>query len=191
MSYDLTCVGLSVIGKEAADAVAGLIRDVPNFPVAPVLFRDIQPLLASGEAFAKVIEAMALTCAGSDAFEADTVAGMEARGFLLGAPLALRLGTGFLPLRKGGKVPPPVHRVTYQLEYGSASLEIARAALTPGQRVLLVDDVLATGGTAKAAARLIEEAGGVVAGLLVLLELTELGGRAALDGYRVETLLAT
>jgi adenine phosphoribosyltransferase len=114
---------------------------------------------------------------------------MEARGFLLGAPVAHALGLGFLPLRKAGKLPPPTETVSYDLEYGSASIELRSGTLAPGARVLIIDDVLATGGTAAAAAQLVEQCGGVVAGLVFLLELEALHGRDRLEGHNVDTLL--
>ncbi|MFE4466603.1 adenine phosphoribosyltransferase, partial [Oerskovia sp. NPDC056781] len=114
---------------------------------------------------------------------------LEARGFLIGAPLATRLGVGFLPLRKAGKLPPPTETVTYDLEYGTASIELRTGTLAPGARVLVVDDVLATGGTASAGAELVERCGGVVVGLAFLLELDGLGGRERLAGRQVDTLL--
>ncbi|NOV97952.1 adenine phosphoribosyltransferase [Isoptericola halotolerans] len=187
MTDDISLVALSGLGPDRAAEVRALVRDVPDYPHPPVVFRDITPLLADGGAFGDVIEAFA------DLAEAhggiDVVAGMEARGFLLGAPLATRLGVGFVPLRKAGKLPPPVERVDYELEYGSASIELRTGTLRPGSRVLLVDDVLATGGTARAAATLVERCGAVVAGLAFLLELAGLGGRERLAGRTVDTLL--
>ncbi len=194
---DIVPDALTLLGESRAAEIRGLIRDVPDYPHPPVVFRDITPLLADGDALSDVVEAFAslhladhradggLAVAG----EIDVVAGMEARGFLLGAPLATRLGVGFLPLRKAGKLPPPVDRVDYDLEYGSAAIELRTGTLHPGARVLLIDDVLATGGTARAAAELVERAGGRVVALAFLLELVGLGGRDALTGRTVETLL--
>ncbi|MCK0115541.1 adenine phosphoribosyltransferase [Isoptericola sp. CG 20/1183] len=187
MTDDISLVALAGLGPARAAEVRALIHDVPDYPHPPVVFRDITPLLADGPALADVIEAFAAVVASHDGV--DVVAGMEARGFLLGAPLATRLGVGFLPLRKAGKLPPPVERVDYELEYGSASIELRSGTLRPGARVLLVDDVLATGGTARAAAALVERCGGVVAGLAFLLELAGLGGRDRLAGRTVDTLL--
>lgn len=187
MSDDISLVALAGLGPARAAQVRALIHDVPDYPHPPVVFRDITPLLADGEALADVIEAFA-EIVGSHG-GVDVVAGMEARGFLLGAPLATHLGVGFLPLRKAGKLPPPVERVDYELEYGAASIELRSGTLRPGARVLLVDDVLATGGTARAAAALVERCGGVVAGLAFLLELAGLGGRDKLVGRTVDTLL--
>lgn len=186
MTDDISVAALSGLGPERAAQVRSLIYDVPDFPLPGIMFRDITPLLADGPALMDVVEAFAGL---PSAAGIDVVAGMEARGFLLGAPLATRLGVGFLPLRKAGKLPPPTERVEYDLEYGSASIELRAGTLAPGARVLLVDDVLATGGTAAAAARLVEQCGGVVAGLAFLLELTALGGRRRLGAHGVETLL--
>jgi adenine phosphoribosyltransferase len=154
------------------------IVDVPDWPEPGVVFKDISPLLADPEAFASVVEALADDWSG----RVDVVAGVEARGFVLGAPLALRLGAGFVPVRKAGKLPRAVHASTYDLEYGRATLEVHQDAFAPGARVLVVDDVLATGGTAAAALALVAAAGGVPVGLSVLLELTFLAGREAVAG---------
>jgi adenine phosphoribosyltransferase len=178
-------VGLTGLGDERAAEVLGLIRDVPDYPQPGVTFRDITGLLADGRALGDVVDSLAAFAAGG----VDLVAGLEARGFLLGAPLATRLGVGFLPLRKAGKLPPPTQTVTYDLEYGTASIELRTGTLAPGARVLVVDDVLATGGTASAGAELVERCGGVVVGLAFLLELDGLGGRERLAGRQVDTLL--
>jgi adenine phosphoribosyltransferase len=154
------------------------IVDVPDWPEPGVLFKDISPLLADPVAFQGVIDALATSWAG----QVDVVAGVEARGFVLGAPLALRLGVGFVPVRKAGKLPRAVFASSYDLEYGQATLEVHQDSFVPGARVLVVDDVLATGGTAAAALSLVSVAGGVVAGLAVLLELTFLAGREAVAG---------
>lgn len=153
-----------------------LIRDVDDYPSAGIVFKDITPLLAEGGAFAAVVEALAAPFRGT----VDVVAAIEARGFILGAPVALALSAGFVPLRKAGKLPGPRLSETYALEYGTDSLEMHEDAVHRGQRVLLVDDVIATGGTAEAACRLVHRAGGQVTGLAALIELTALGGRARL-----------
>jgi len=184
---DIVLDGLRGLGAQRAAEVRALIRDVPDYPHPPVVFRDITPLLADGPALADVVEAFARLVDADGGV--DVVAGMEARGFLLGAPLATRLGVGFLPLRKAGKLPPPVERVDYELEYGSAAIELRTGTLEAGSRVLLVDDVLATGGTARAAAELVERSGGQVVALAFLLELAGLGGRDRLTGRTVEALL--
>jgi adenine phosphoribosyltransferase len=162
----------------AEDAVRELvlsrIRDIPDFPQEGVLFKDFTPLLSDGAAFAEVVDDIAGRYAG----RVDVVVGIEARGFILGAAVALRLGLGFVPVRKSGKLPGPSLSEEYTLEYGSAVLEMHEDALAPGQRALVVDDVLATGGTVAATCRLVERAGATVAGIDVVLELTFLDGRA-------------
>jgi adenine phosphoribosyltransferase len=166
-----------------------LIRDVPDFPQPGVVFKDITPLLADHAAFTAVVTALA--DAGRDADGAtvvDKVVGMEARGFILGAPVALALGAGFVPVRKAGKLPGETHTVSYSLEYGEATLEVARDGIAPGDRVLLVDDVLATGGTADATRQLVELCGGTVHAFAVLMELSFLHGRDAIDGMPLHTL---
>ena len=158
-----------------------LIRDVPDFPLPGVTFRDITPLLADHEGFTAVVEALA--SAGRDAdgrVVVDKVAGMEARGFILAAPVALALGAGFVPIRKAGKLPRETYHVSYALEYGEATLEVHQDGIGSGERVLLVDDVLATGGTADATRRLVERSGGVPHALSVLVELSLLRGRDAI-----------
>lgn len=161
------------------------MRDIADYPQAGVTFRDITPLLGDGPAFRQVVDELAERF--SDV-EVDRVVGVEARGFILAAPIAYRLGAGFVPVRKAGKLPWAVAREEYQLEYGRDKLEIHRDAIHPDERVLIVDDVLATGGTAAATARLVEALGGTLVGLGVLIEIGALGGRAALGARRVEAL---
>lgn len=161
-----------------------LVRDVPDYPTPGVVFKDITPLLGDGPAFAAVIKHMA-----TQAPEVDLVVGMEARGFILGAPVAVALGVGFVPVRKAGKLPRETLSGAYDLEYGSAILEVHRDAMAHGARVLVVDDVLATGGTAAATVELLEQAGSKVAALSFLMELTFLDGRAKLSDHTVQTLL--
>jgi len=161
------------------------IRDVPDYPQPGIVFKDITPLLADGLAFAAMIEALA------EGREAVTkVAGIEARGFILAAPVAYVLGAGFVPVRKQGKLPAQTHAQSYALEYGEATIEVHIDAFGPGDRVLIVDDVLATGGTAAATAELVRRAGATVAGIVVLLEIGFLAGRAKLPGLDVHALLA-
>ena len=162
-----------------------LVRDIDDFPTHGVSFRDITPLLGDRKGFARAIDELA------DRFEsvgADRVLGVEARGFIIAAPVAYRMGAGFVPVRKAGKLPWAVVREEYSLEYGNDKLEIHRDAIHPGERILVIDDVLATGGTAAATVRLVEALGGLVVGVGVLIELEDLGGRARLEGHRVESL---
>jgi adenine phosphoribosyltransferase len=153
----------------------GLIRDVADFPRPGILFKDILPLLADGAGFAAAVAAMVEPWRGSGVV---AVAGVEARGFILGAAMARELGVGFVPIRKPGKLPGAVHEVAYDLEYGSDRLQVQQGALAPGERVLLVDDVLATGGTLLAASRLLANLQVDLVGASVLVELAALGGRA-------------
>jgi adenine phosphoribosyltransferase len=167
------------------DLLLKLIRDVPDYPQPGVVFKDITPLLADGVAFAATVDALAL---GHERI--DKVAGIEARGFILAAPVACKLGVGFVPVRKVGKLPGPVHSQTYELEYGSAAVEVKVDAFEPGERVLLIDDVLATGGTAAATIALIRRCGAEVTALSVLIELGFLGGRVNLPELDVRALMA-
>ncbi|NJC66280.1 adenine phosphoribosyltransferase [Planosporangium flavigriseum] len=173
-------------GAEAARRVAELALDVPDFPQQGILFKDLTPLFASGPDFAATIDAI-VAHHGPDSF--DVVAGIEARGFMIASAIAYATGVGVVPVRKVGKLPRQTLRATYGLEYGQATLELHTDAFHPGQRVLVVDDVLATGGTAEATLNLIEEAGGVVAGFTVILELAFLEGRKRLKPRSVHALL--
>ena len=155
--------------------LAALIRAVPDFPRPGVMFRDVTPLLADAGSFARCIDALAEPWQGSGV---QAVCGIEARGFIFGAALAQKLHAGFVPLRKPGKLPPPVATVDYQLEYGSDQLQVQRGAFRPGERVLLADDVLATGGTLAAAAALVGELGAELLGASVVIELPVLRGRS-------------
>ena len=163
------------------------VRDIPDFPKPGVVFKDITPLLAEPKAFAAAVDGIA-EAAGREGV--DKVLGIEARGFIVAAPVAYRFGAGFVPVRKAGKLPWEIEKAEYELEYGTDLLEIHRDAVNPGERVLIVDDVLATGGTAAATVRLVETLGGVVAGLGFIIELGFLGGRSKLEGQRVVSLLA-
>ena len=169
---------------DVATVLHRLIRDVPDYPRAGVMFKDITPLLADPAGFAATVDALA---DGHDRI--DKVAGIEARGFILAAPVALRLGVGFVPVRKVGKLPGPTHAETYELEYGTATVEVHTDAFAPGDRVLMIDDVLATGGTAAATAALIRRSGAEVVSLGVLVELGFLGGRRSLPDLDIRALL--
>jgi len=162
------------------------IRDVPDFPEPGIMFRDITPLLGSPEAFGAAID---LFAERYDDASIDAVAGMDARGFIVAAPLALRLGKPLILLRKAGKLPPETVSVSYSLEYGESTVEVPADAFDSGQRALVVDDVLATGGTLVACADLVESAGGVVAGFAVLIELVGLSGRQRLGSHDLFALL--
>ncbi len=166
--------------------LAARIRDVPGFPRAGIVFKDITPLLADAAALSATVEGLV-----SPRLDAgvDKVVGIEARGFILAAPVALALGAGFVPVRKAGKLPAQVRAESYDLEYGTDTLEVHDDALAPGERVLIVDDVIATGGTAAATARLVEGAGAVVAGLAFVIELASLAGRERLAGYPTSSLV--
>lgn len=159
--------------ERMAELVLTNLRELHDFPVPGVLFRDMTPLLANGPAFQELIERLADHYRG----KIDVVAGLESRGFILAAPLAAALGIGMIAIRKAGKLPGPVHSVEYDLEYGTATLELRAETVHEGERVLIVDDVLATGGTAAAAVELVEKVGGTVEGLFMLMELSELKGR--------------
>jgi adenine phosphoribosyltransferase len=171
-------------GDELTKLITSLVRDVPDYPQPGVIFKDITPLLADGPAFAAVIEGLAGLYG-----PVDKVAGIEARGFILAAPVACRLGAGFVPIRKKGKLPGATFAQEYELEYGTATIEVLTDAFEPSERVLVIDDVLATGGTARATADLVRRAGAEVVGLAVLLELSFLNGRAKLPGLPVASLL--
>ena len=168
------------------DTVKQLIRDIPDFPTPGVMFRDITPVLQDARALREVVSSM-VECVRP--MKPDVVVGIESRGFLLGAPIALDLGVGFVPVRKKGKLPWETVSAEYALEYGANVVEIHRDAIEPGMRVAIVDDLLATGGTAKAAVDLVEELGGKVVGVSFLIELTFLNGRKLLEGYDVCTIV--
>lgn len=172
---------------DLASAVRSVIRDIPDFPKSGILFRDITPLLADPGLFRSVIAQMGTWSADAGITHA---VGIESRGFIFGAPVAQALLVPFVPVRKPGKLPSKVIREEYELEYGRDSLEVHADALGAGARVLIVDDVLATGGTAAAACRLVERTGGTVVGCSFLLELVGLDGRARLAGRNVNTLVA-
>jgi adenine phosphoribosyltransferase len=169
------------------DRIGSLMRDVPDFPKPGIMFRDVTTVLRDPVAWRATVDQM---CDAVDAWAFDVVVGIESRGFILGSAMAYQLGVGFVPVRKPGKLPAAVHTVDYELEYGLDSLEIHRDALDPGHRVLIIDDLLATGGTAAATIRLIEAAGGQVTGVSVLVELVDLGGRGVLAAAAPDAPLA-
>ncbi|GII34053.1 adenine phosphoribosyltransferase [Planotetraspora mira] len=163
---------------------SALIRDIPDYPKPGILFKDITPLLADHAAFTQVVDELA------DGLVFDKVVGIEARGFILAAPVAYRSGAGFVPVRKAGKLPAATLEASYDLEYGSATIEVHADAFAPGERVLIVDDVLATGGTAEATVELVRRAGAEVTAVSFLMELSFLSGRDRLPGLEVRALLS-
>jgi adenine phosphoribosyltransferase len=167
--------------------LAGYIRNIPDFPVKGIQFKDITTLLKNGELFAEAIDYL------YDPFrekEINKIVAIEARGLIIGAALAYKLNAGFIPIRKPGKLPAEVVREEYELEYGKDSIEIHRDAIEAGDKILVVDDLLATGGTAAACCRLVEKLDGEIVGLSFLIELTELNGRKLLKGYNVFSLIS-
>jgi adenine phosphoribosyltransferase len=166
--------------------LATLIRDIPDFPKRGILFKDITSLLKDGPAFRAAIDQL---CDRLRPYDADMVVGMESRGFIFAAPIAYLLGLGFAPVRKLGKLPGPVVSTEYELEYGTNTLELHNDAVQPGQRVLIVDDLLATGGTVSATIELVQRLGGEVSAVAFLIELTALAGRARLNGCDVVSLI--
>jgi adenine phosphoribosyltransferase len=182
-------------GSDLPGLISARIRDIPDYPQPGIVFKDITPLLADGDAFAAVVSAMAEGSReeggpGQGVGRIDKVVGIEARGFILAAPVACCLGAGFVPVRKQGKLPAETLAESYQLEYGTATVEVHVDAFQPGDRVLIVDDVLATGGTAAASVSLVRRSGAEVAAVSVLLELGFLGGRARMPDVEVRSLLA-
>lgn len=162
------------------------IRDIPNFPKEGIIFKDITTLLNDPVAFRKAIDK--ITSFYHDE-GIEKIVAVESRGFILGAPVAFKLGAGFIPVRKPGKLPSDIYEAKYDLEYGTDTLTIHQDALTPGQRVLIVDDLLATGGTISATIELVKLLGGVIVGIAFLVELSELKGRSKLDGYNVLSVI--
>jgi adenine phosphoribosyltransferase len=167
-------------------ALRSFVREIRDYPTDGVTFRDITPLLGDGATFAAAVNGLVDQFGG---LSVDRVVGVESRGFLFASAVAYRMGAGLVPVRKAGKLPWAVVREEYDLEYGTDKLEIHRDAIHPGERILIIDDVIATGGTAAATARLVETLGGVIAGLGFVIELDELGGRAQLGERPVRTLL--
>jgi adenine phosphoribosyltransferase len=174
------------VSSEVAARLLRLVRDVPDYPRPGIVFKDITPLLGDHDAFGATVRELAAL--GSPT-RVDKVVGIEARGFILAAPVALALSAGFVPVRKSGKLPWQTHAVSYSLEYGEATLEVHRDAFARGDRVLVVDDVLATGGTVEATAELVRRAGGKIVGVSVLMELAFLSGRQRLGDLRPRALL--
>ncbi len=170
--------------KALGNRLKALVRDIPDFPTPGIMFRDITTLLADGDAFREAIDGMA-----TDYTNIDKVVIIESRGFILGTPIAYVLRAGVVPVRKPGRLPAPTWEEAYSLEYGENALEIHRDAIAPDERVLIVDDLLATGGTVRATIALVEKLGGEIAGVSVLAELSELNGRAAVGDYRVDSLI--
>jgi len=166
--------------------LAKLIRDVPDFPVEGILFKDITTLLNDAAGFKAAVDALVAHYADA---ELDRIVAVESRGFIFGAPMAYALGVGLVPVRKLGKLPSETITVEYELEYGTSQLEMHTDAIAPGDQVLIVDDLLATGGSARATCELVERLGGHVAGLAFLIELEALHGREALDGYPIYSLI--
>ena len=166
--------------------VKDLIRDIKDFPIPGVVFRDITPVLQSPEAFRAVIVEMTQRV---KQMRPDIVIGIESRGFMLGTPIALELGIGFIPVRKPGKLPFETVQIAYDLEYGCAAIEMHVDAIQPGMRVAIIDDVLATGGTAEATGKLVEKIGGTVVGFSFMIELCDLNGRSKISDYPVDSLI--
>lgn len=162
------------------------IRNIPDFPKPGIQFKDITPLLKDPDAFREVVDRIAEYCSTVDV---DAIAGIDARGFLLGGALAYKLSKPLIPVRKEGKLPFLTNKVTYELEYGNDTVEIHQDAVTKGQNVVILDDLLATGGTMSATAKLIETSGARVAAMIVLIELMDLNGRDLLEGYRLHSLM--
>ncbi|MFI6684425.1 adenine phosphoribosyltransferase [Streptomyces sp. NPDC050485] len=169
---------MTSVSTATAELLLSRIRDVPDYPKPGVMFKDITPLLADPEAFTALTDALAALCVEHGATK---IVGLEARGFILAAPVSVRAGIGFIPVRKAGKLPGATLKQAYELEYGTAEIEVHAEDLSAGDRVMVIDDVLATGGTAEASLELIRRAGAEVAGVAVLMELSFLSGRERLE----------
>lgn len=166
--------------------IKNVIRDIPDYPKEGIIFKDVTTLLQDSEQFSMAIDVLAESVAN---MSIDAIAAIESRGFIFGSVLSYKMGVGFIPIRKPGKLPAEVISEEYSLEYGTDKIEIHKDAILPGQRILVVDDLLATGGTAKAACNLIEKTGGIVEALLFLIELGFLDGRNLLEGYKVTSII--
>ena len=189
VSNDIVIRDLGKVGEEDARYLVSLIRSVPGFPKEGIVFRDFMPVLADPRGLDVLMRAIeAALPVATDGF--DAVAGLESRGFLFGPALAQHLGKGFIAIRKAGKLPPETIGESYELEYGTASVEIETDAVKPGERVLIVDDLIATGGTAKAGAHLVRKAGGTVAGFSFVMALDGLDGAEGLGGAPISTLVS-
>ena len=185
---DITPKSLKTVSKEDTEYLASLIRTVPGFPSPNIIFRDFLPIFSDARASRILVDSL-VDALPVPADSIDVIAGLEARGFLFGPLLASRLGKGFIAVRKAGKLPPPVISESYMLEYGQASIEIEHDVIKPGQRVLIVDDLIATGGTAKAAANIINQAKGIVVGFSFVIELTGISGMIDLADYPCSSLM--
>ena len=185
---DITIDALDKVGKDDAEYLVSLVRSVPGFPKEGIIFRDFMPVLADAKGLRILLNALeqALPVPPS---EFDSIAGLESRGFLFGPAMAAHLGKGFIAVRKAGKLPPETVSQNYDLEYGQAAVEIETSAVHEGERVLIVDDLIATGGTANAASALIEKCGGKVAGFSFVMELTGIDGMKSLQGYPASSLI--
>jgi adenine phosphoribosyltransferase len=184
--FEQGATALVTPSPEVVKALTDKLRTVPDFPKPGIRFKDITPILQDASSLRLAVDVFALRYQDSGI---ETVVGIESRGFILGSPLALRLGAGFVPVRKRGKLPAKVHRAEYSLEYGTDIVEIHADAMRPGTRVLVHDDLLATGGTLGAAIRLVEGLGGIVVGVAILVELTFLGGAARLAPHQVYSVI--
>jgi adenine phosphoribosyltransferase len=168
------------------DKIAGSIRDIPDFPKPGIIFKDITPLLHDADILSEVVDTIAEKYKNN---KPDYIVGIESRGFIFGTPLALTLGCGFVPIRKGGKLPYDTIKAEYQLEYGKAVMEIHRDALEKGDKVVIIDDLLATGGTVAASIELVKKLGGIVSGIEFVIELAFLNGRKKIPEYKVNSLI--
>ncbi|MBT1175372.1 adenine phosphoribosyltransferase [Bifidobacterium sp. LC6] len=186
---DITIEALSTVGQEDAEYLVSLVRSVPGFPKEGIIFRDFMPVIADPRGLKILLKALELALPVKPE-EFDAIAGLESRGFLFGPALAEHFGKGFIAVRKAGKLPPETIGESYDLEYGTASVEIETEAVSKGERVLIVDDLIATGGTAKAAADLIEKAGGTVAGFSFVMKLNGLPGIEKLGDVPVSSLIS-